>query len=86
MGVLSNDTEQQLVKEIKELLAEKMKKNHTSNLMNKKEVCKYLNISNNTFDKYMYHVLPFIQIGSSRRWEKNEVLEYLMKHASVVGK
>lgn len=47
------------------------------NLMNKKETCDYLRISNNTLDSWIKEGLPVIRIGKTVRFNKKEVHRWL---------
>lgn len=38
--------------------------------MNKKQTCKYLQVSNNTLDNWIAQGLPLIKIGGSTRFDR----------------
>lgn len=44
-----------------------------SNYLNKKEVCQYLNISNNTLDKWMMSGLPYHKVCGTIRFSRLEI-------------
>lgn len=45
--------------------------------MNKKQTCRYLQVSNNTLDKWISLGLPLIKIGGSVRFDKKLINEWL---------
>jgi len=46
-------------------------------LLNKKQSCKYLNVCNDTFDKYIKRELRGVKIGKETRYTTLELNEYL---------
>ena len=49
--------------------------------MNKQQTCTYLKISNNTLDKWIEYGLPFIWIGSTRRFDRVAIDKWLNSRA-----
>ncbi|MGX7031143.1 helix-turn-helix domain-containing protein [Vagococcus zengguangii] len=45
--------------------------------MNKKEICEYLHVANNTLDKWLELGLPRIMIGGSIRYDKRSIDEWM---------
>lgn len=45
--------------------------------MNKQETCDYIKISNNTLDKWIGYGLPFILVGSTRRFDRIAIDKWL---------
>ncbi|AUJ31344.1 excisionase family DNA-binding protein [Liquorilactobacillus nagelii] len=45
--------------------------------MNKQQTCAYLKISNNTLDKWIEYGLPFILVGSTRRFDRVAIDKWL---------
>lgn len=48
--------------------------------LNKKETCTYLNITNNTLDKWIRLGLPNIIIGRTIRFDKSQIDNWLEKY------
>lgn len=48
--------------------------------LNKKEACTYLNITNNTLDKWIRLGLPNIIIGRTIRFDKSQIDNWLEKY------
>lgn len=46
---------------------------NTNQLLNKKQTCEYLNITNNTLDKWIKQGLPSIKVGKTIRFSKSEI-------------
>ena len=46
---------------------------NTNQLLNKKQTCEYLNITNNTLDKWIKQGLPGIKVGKTIRFSKSEI-------------
>lgn len=45
--------------------------------MNKQQTCKYLQISNNTLDCWIKRGLPFVSVGSVRRFDRQAIDKWL---------
>ena len=52
---------------------------NTNHFLNKKQTCEYLNITNNTLDKWIKQGLPCIKIGKTVRFSKTEINRWLQK-------
>ena len=52
---------------------------NTNHFLNKKQTCEYLNITNNTLDKWIKQGLPCIKIGKTVRFSKSEINRWLQK-------
>lgn len=52
--------------------------NIDSPFLNKKQACDYLNISNNTLDKWIEKGLPFLKINKTIRFNKYEINQWLL--------
>lgn len=50
---------------------------NTNHFLNKKQTCEYLNITNNTLDKWIKQGLPCIKIGKTVRFSKSEINRWL---------
>lgn len=50
---------------------------NTNHFLNKKQTCEYLNITNNTLDKWIKQGLPCIKIGKTVRFCKSEINRWL---------
>ena len=50
--------------------------------LNKKDTCIYLNITNNTLDKWIDLGLPTIIIGRTIRFDKSQIDNWLKKYCS----
>lgn len=61
----------------KEITAQLKNQSDLDNLMNKREACDYLKISNNTLDSWIKKGLPVIRIGKTVRFNKKEVHRWL---------
>ncbi|MDT2824177.1 helix-turn-helix transcriptional regulator [Vagococcus lutrae] len=72
---LSDDQLKLLAHHISEDL--KINTTHPDKILNKKEICAYLNVSNNTLDNWILKGLPVIKIGRIRRFSKNDVVNWL---------
>jgi excisionase family DNA binding protein len=72
----------QLREQIFELISSEMntiQKNCQTNCryMNKKQACNYLQISNNTLDKWISKGLPFLRISGSLRFDRISIDQWL---------
>ena len=65
--------------ELADLIAKKIAKNKTDSqsLLNKKQMCKHLNISNNTLDSWISEGLPVIKINRTCRFSIEDVTEWM---------
>ncbi|KRM13339.1 helix-turn-helix domain-containing protein [Paucilactobacillus suebicus] len=73
-----NLTEQELVKNILDEVKSTLTQLTINNrYMNKQETCDYLKISNNTLDKWIGYGLPFILVGSTRRFDRVAIDKWL---------
>lgn len=52
--------------------------------LNKKNLCKYLHISNNTLDKWIELGLPKISIGGSTRYDKCAVDDWINQSLETI--
>lgn len=81
MVLLSEEAEEQLIAQVTEANVKSMEKllkiNSLPDVLKKSEVVSLLRVCNNTADKYLIAYLPFIRIGSDKRWIKSEVLRVL---------
>ena len=50
---------------------------NTNQLLNKKQTCEYLNITNNTLDSWIKRGLPAIKIGKTIRFNKEAINSWL---------
>ncbi|MFT8673101.1 helix-turn-helix domain-containing protein [Leuconostoc mesenteroides] len=50
---------------------------NTKHYMNKQQTCEYLQISNNTLDKWIANGLPNFSIGKVRRFERQSIDNWL---------
>lgn len=60
-----------------EVTAQLKNQSDLDNLMNKRQACDYLGISNNTLDSWIKEGLPVIRIGKTVRFNKKEVHRWL---------
>lgn len=51
--------------------------NLSSPYLNKQQACKYLGISNNTLDSWIWKGLPIIRVGKTVRFDKDEIDRWL---------
>ena len=90
-GLLSVTAEQQIIDSVVSAVLSgleqfNMNLSDSPEIMIKKELIEFLNISNASADKYLIAKLPFFRVGSSKRWVKNEILKYLVQHQEVIVK
>ena len=73
-----NLSKQELVKNILDEVKSALTQLTINNrYMNKQETCDYLKISNNTLDKWIEYGLPFILVGSTRRFDRVAIDKWL---------
>lgn len=78
---LTTEQENAIRLQIKQLFISELEKlSHPveKQYLNKKQACQYLNVSNNTLDKWIEQGLPAIRIGTSIRFNKEHVDEWIM--------
>ncbi|HFI0443256.1 TPA: helix-turn-helix domain-containing protein [Streptococcus suis] len=54
--------------------------NINSPYLNKKQTCAYLDISNNTLDKWINEGFPTIQVGGVMRFDKHQIQKWMNDH------
>ncbi|MGX6962952.1 DNA-binding protein [Vagococcus xieshaowenii] len=89
MQLLSSEVEQALINELSTKVfqtIEQMVKDSDPipEVMNKVELGKFLNMANNTLDKYLIQEIPFIRVGTSKRYIKSEVIEFLKSKQETI--
>lgn len=89
MQLLSTEAETQLINELSFKILSKVEemteeKKEVPDIMNKAELCKYLNIANNSFDDYLAAEMPFIRIGRNKRYLKKEVDRFLLSKLETI--
>ena len=86
MNLFISDDE--MVRQLQLLISDTVKKEldkfldineNTNHFLNKKQTCEYLNITNNTLDKWIKQGLPCIKIGKTVRFSKSEINRWLQK-------
>ena len=66
-------------KQLTSLISKEISKldNNKQRYMNKKQTCAYLNLSNNTLDRWLEIGLPVIEINGTRRFDSLEIDKWL---------
>lgn len=74
LGAISNQLNSVIVSQIEQI---KNQENLQYRYMNKKQTCKYLQISNNTLDSWIKEGLPQIKIHGSNRFDRVAIDQWL---------
>lgn len=78
----------EMVRQLQLLISDTVKKEldkfldineNINHFLNKKQTCEYLNITNNTLDKWIKQGLPCIKIDKTVRFSKSEINRWLQK-------
>lgn len=80
--MFSNEQKDELGSQVYTVVSDAIKKARADSgmdkmFLNKKEACKYLGISNTTFDKYFKRELPFHSINGFIVYSKKEIDEFV---------
>lgn len=82
-GLLSEQAEQALIEKViiavNEGLSQLTEKSDSKMFMNKKELCEFLSVANNTFDEYLVTEMPFVRVGSKKVYIRTEVINHLKR-------
>lgn len=74
LAVVSTQLTDLIITEIEKI---KTQENVQHRYMNKKQTCKYLQVSNNTLDSWIKKGLPFIKINGSNRFDRVAIDQWL---------